>query len=360
MFKRNPHTRNIFTAEGRLNRCIDKYNKTLGLINKMEEILKRIENKIDNNIGMGIPIDEINDEIVKKMEAEECVICCDGCRHEFNILDDSIEVKTIEKTENDQIIEETVYICPECGHQNEIELDDDEEDIESTDSENSNDNYSHVEGANVTASGDNSHAEDNTTVSGESTSDDESEVNIESVESSDNVVDLNDIQIPKKIEIKNKKNHKIILNKKVPFKVINDEKIISILNIALSHKSYSETVDMLNDNGIMLTEDGPDSSKGCMLHNGYVAVIQGQETTDCVESFLINTNLIIVPHGNQVNLFNNILRQLDIEKYDDKYKSIGLDGKASIIKLRDGSKAACNFDLNGNNLTIAIVYDIDN
>ena len=26
--KRNPHTRNIFTAEGRLNRRIDKYNKT--------------------------------------------------------------------------------------------------------------------------------------------------------------------------------------------------------------------------------------------------------------------------------------------------------------------------------------------
>ena len=60
--KRNPNTRNIFTAEGRLNRRIDKYNKTLALINKMDEILKRFEAKVDNN--MGIPIDEINENII--------------------------------------------------------------------------------------------------------------------------------------------------------------------------------------------------------------------------------------------------------------------------------------------------------
>ena len=124
--KQNPNTRNIFTKQGRLNRLIDKHNKTLQLIDKMKKILNRLDEKYDS---MEIPLDEINEEVYGiEEEIDECVISCDKCNYEFNICDENIEKIEVNKTTEDgssDIVKK--FICPKCEFANEVEYDDDEE-----------------------------------------------------------------------------------------------------------------------------------------------------------------------------------------------------------------------------------------
>ena len=242
--RRNPHTRNIFTAEGRLNRRIDKYNKTVGLINKLDEILEHIVNKVDNN--MGIPIDKINEkinqEIIANEEKEECVICCEGCSHEFNILDNSIKKIHVNNTENISTTD-TKYVCPKCGFQNEIDFD-------------------------------NESNEDDLDICEDDCNCDDKKCDLCEDMNKDEILSINS----KRINIKKgiKKSRKIIINKTIPFKIIHDEEIISGIDIALNHGSVSESIEMLKNKNIDITKNSTDNSKSYCTNTGFITFIHGE------------------------------------------------------------------------------------
>lgn len=338
--KHNPNTRNIFTTEGRLNRRIDKHNKRIALIKKMDEAIKQLEEKI--NSMEPISIDEINKKCypeyyseTEETDVEECVIRCDGCDHEFDITKSEIErYEKSQKDEDGDICTETFYVCPKCGFSNTIEIDDElEEDF---------DNMAEKIEDVIEI-----HDDIKKSITEFNTSIDESNCSDDSLASDD--ADPN-------VAINNTSTYKS--NKTKAFRFIQDEKVIDAINIAMDHKSVTETISMLKDKNIELITANENNVTGYSTNSGNISFIHDKDNKEDISLFIVNTHLILVPHGNCTKLYNSILYQLGIEKVDNSFESIKLGGKACIIKLHDGSLAACNFKVEGNELTMTIVYDI--
>ena len=335
--KENPNTRNIFTKQGRLNRLVDKHNKTVQLINKMNKILDSLDKKWNS---MEIPLNEINEEVYgSDDETNVCIICCDECGHEFNILDDNIKKTEDNVYDNGHIYVEPKFTCPKCGFENEIDLDDDEcEDCltnESTDEEDS--------------IGEEAESRDNT---------------LETKTCEDNCSNKEQLVKKKRKEVclKNKSNrfHKVVINKAdKSIKFIHDEKIINAIKIAMSHNNRTETLMMLLDNSINLNVSTEDNVKTYSTDNGNISFICNKENIESIEAFTINTKLVLIPHGDQINLYNSILEQLNIEKINNIFEPIDLGGKACLIKLNNGEVAACNFNVIDRDLIMTIIYNID-
>ena len=353
--KRNPNTRNIFTAEGRFNRCIDRYNKNMALLRKMREALDRLNDKYSDNIS----IDEIN------KVSEECVIRCDECSYEFDITSDLINSREITMTnENGDDYTVIEYICPKCNYPNVIDEDDDWgwEPIP-------------VESISKNIKDDKEETSENEVVEEETTDNmEESSLDIEKIvtEVNKNINESNNSSEEisceestntkkKVINISNKNtSHKVIINKNKPIDFIRDERIINAINIAKENKSISETISMFNEKNLNININTDCNTTVYSTANRDITFISRENNDDAIGMFTINTKLIIVPHGNPIGLYNKILSQLNIEKVDNKFEEIGLDGEACIIKLADDSFAACNFHVDGKDLTISIIYDIDN
>lgn len=367
MRKLNLESRNIFTRRGRLNRRIDKHKKLCEKIGQLEEFLTVLNGRLNNT-----------DE-----NSEECIIRCDGCGYEFDIINKDIEMIECDKTTEDgspSIARQ--FICPKCGFKNEVddlEYEEDAEedtpekldktiaealielDEEKTNFHNNNEALSKLD------TGETDIQEQNDKLS-------ENEDLIDANISDNSKVIINEFlddemptkeKIPKKkskvIEINNKNNksHKVIINKSNPIKYITDNRIIDAMSIATNHGPTSETIDMLSKKGIKMITASDKHIIGYSTTTGDITLACDKKNKESISIFTITTKLAATPYGNYNYVNNSILSQLNIEKVSEKCEEIGLPGKAYVVKLADNSLAACNFSINQNNITITIIYDID-
>jgi hypothetical protein len=151
----------------------------------------------------------------------------------------------------------------------------------------------------------------------------------------------------------------VVINNSKPIQFIKNTKIIDAINIAIDHKTTTETINMLSEKDIDIITASDKYIVGYSTKTGDITFACDKQNKESISIFTVTTKLTVLPHGKFDYVYNSILSQLNMEKVSDRYESIQLSGKACIVKLNDGSLAACNFSINQNDITISIIYDID-
>ena len=344
MKKNNLETRNIFTRRGRLNRRIDKHKKLCEKIGALEEYLAVLNGRLYGNENQ-----------------EECIIRCDQCGHEFDIVNKDIEIIECDKTTEDgsqSICKQ--FVCPKCGFKNEVDEDNSDLECEEKLDESIAKAFNELAEETIPDNQNNELSEDEFMDS--AISDDSKNIINDFL---DNEMPTKE-KIPKKkskvIEINNKNNnksHKVVINKSNPVIYLTDNRITDAISIAIKHETASKTINMLSKKGISMIQASDKNIIGYSTDTGDITLACDKTDKESMSIFNITTKLAIMPTGKYKYVNDSILSQLGIEKISDKCEEIGLPGKAYIVKLRDDSLAAFNFSFKQNDVTMTIIYDIN-
>lgn len=323
---------NIFTKIGRLNRRLSKYDKIMENIEYLKLLLESLDNRWEDALFRAMERFAEHDASNFDYDAEEdcsesddeCIIECDSCHMQFNIMGIDPEI--------DPETEEHCFTCPYCNFKNKLDFtDENEEFIDNSDT------CQEINESEVV-----------------NTNNDES---IENLDEDSHSHHSKTIKIPRS---RNKSTNVTINNTSDVFikGIIDLNNIKNAFPIVLEAdtSNIEKMIESFANTGI--TFDKKENFYSC--NKFPFSIIMSDNEANKITGVNFGSVMRVIPHGSIELLYRRIISELNVELLDPKFENIGLPGKAVLIKTANGN-AALNINIISKDkvLEMTLIYNID-